>query len=95
MTDNLSPATDTARALYSTGARVFITARDMEKGRRFKEDIQKSQPGPDIELLALDLESLESVRQAASAFLSKSQTLNILVTNAGRLRFVNLTDVLR
>lgn len=74
---------ETARALYSTGARVFITARDMEKGRHIKEYIQTSQPGPEVELLELDLASLESVRKAAAAFLSKSQTLNILVTNAG------------
>lgn len=62
----------------------------MKKGKHFKEDIQKGQPGPDVELLALDLESLKSVRQAAPAFLSKSQTLNILVTNASRLRYAKL-----
>lgn len=72
--------TETARALAATGGKVFLTVRDLKKG----EEACKSflEPGR-VELLEMDNQSLESVRAAAKAFLSKSDKLNVLVNNAG------------
>ena len=71
---------ETARALNATGARLFLGVRDVAKGEAALSDILK--PGH-VELLKMDLNSLDSVRAAAAEFLKKSKTLNILINNAG------------
>lgn len=72
---------ETARALHSTGATLFLTARDLSKARaalgpELADDLK-------VHLLKLDLDSLESVRQCAKSFLAQSDKLNILINNAG------------
>jgi NAD(P)-dependent dehydrogenase (short-subunit alcohol dehydrogenase family) len=75
---------ETARALHATGADVYFTARDRKKGIAVREDILKTSGGKGrLEVIHLNLDSLESVREAAKAFLQKSSTLNVLVNNAG------------
>lgn len=71
---------ETARALYRTGATLYLTARNLAKAKTALIDILDSDR---VHLLELDLESLDSVRSCASEFLSKSKTLNILICNAG------------
>jgi NAD(P)-dependent dehydrogenase (short-subunit alcohol dehydrogenase family) len=72
---------ETARALKATSARLFLTARDLAKGRKALGDIlEKDQ----VDLLHLDLNSLASVRKFAAEFLEASgNKLNILINNAG------------
>ncbi len=74
---------ETARALHETGAHLFLTARDAAKIESVKADILKAGGSGKIDVLHLDLSSLESVRQCADAFLAKSKQLNALVLNAG------------
>ena len=50
---------DTAKALATTGAKLFLGVRDLKKGEAALKDILK--PGH-VELVAMDLNSLESVR---------------------------------
>lgn len=71
---------ETARAMSATGAKVYCTARDAAKGQKALEGVLE--PGR-VELLLLDLNSLESVRACAKDFLSKSDKLNIVINNAG------------
>lgn len=71
---------ETARALYQTGATLYLTARDTDKVKTALSDIVGSTR---VHLLHLDLGSLASVRTCAEEFKSKSSTLNILVENAG------------
>lgn len=71
---------ETARALLSTGMKVFVTARDEVKARRVLADMLDSDR---CELLLLDLSSLQSVEASAKEFLARSDKLNILVNNAG------------
>lgn len=71
---------DTARALSATGAKLFLGVRDVVKGESALADILE--PGR-VELLKIDLNSLESVREAAKTFLQKSKSLNVLINNAG------------
>ena len=75
---------ETARVLYYAGAHVFLAVRDMDKGRAVKSYIQGSgvEGRGGVDLLHLDMESLDSVRQCAAAFLSKSRQLNVLICNA-------------
>ncbi|KAL6246768.1 hypothetical protein RBB50_006075 [Rhinocladiella similis] len=71
---------ETVRALKVTGARIYGTARDLEKGRKALADVLE--PGK-VELLQLDTASFESVRACARDFLAKESKLNILINNAG------------
>ena len=71
---------ETARALKTTGAKLFVTARNQKKGEDALEGILE--PGK-VELLNLDLNSLESVRKCAKELLSKTSSLNIIINNAG------------
>jgi NADPH:quinone reductase-like Zn-dependent oxidoreductase len=67
---------ETARALKATGATLFLTARNLEKGKKALGDILDSNS---VHLLKLDLESLESVRACAKELQTKTKTLNILI----------------
>jgi NAD(P)-dependent dehydrogenase (short-subunit alcohol dehydrogenase family) len=71
---------ETARALKATGARLLLTARNIEKGKQALEGILE--PGT-VDLLNLDLESLDSVGACAEEIKRRTTTLNILINNAG------------
>ncbi|OKL60058.1 hypothetical protein UA08_04732 [Talaromyces atroroseus] len=71
---------ETARALYVTGATLYLTVRDIKKAKISLGDMVTSSR---VHLLHLDLNSLESIRICAEEFKSKSKTLNILIENAG------------
>src|SRR5438552_52331 len=65
----------TARELARAGARVVIACRNVEKGEAAKGEME----GP-VEVEALDLGSLESVRAFADRF---EGGLDLLINNAG------------
>lgn len=72
------------RALSATGATLYLTVRDMERGKDALAELLAACPDR-VHLLQLDLSSLESVRACARAFLAKCVPLNVLVCNAGVL----------
>ena len=77
---------ETARVLHATGAHLFLAVRDMKTTEKVKQDILDSSSGQSsgqIELMQLDMSSLDSVRQCAAAFLANSKQLNVLICNAG------------
>ena len=76
---------ETARALYATGADVYITARDTSKAKKVIDDIHgSSESNGKIDFVEMDMNSLESVKKVAKEFLAKSDNkLNVLVNNAG------------
>lgn len=65
--------------MAATGARCFLGVRDLKKGEEALKGILE--PGR-VELIKIDVGSLESVRTAAKECLSKSSTLNVLINNA-------------
>ncbi|RXG48353.1 hypothetical protein VDGE_30441 [Verticillium dahliae] len=72
---------ETSRALSLTGARMFLTARDLSKAKAALEG--NLEPGR-VELIEMDNASLSSVRAAAKSILEKSNNqVNILINNAG------------
>ena len=71
---------ETARALSSTGCKLFLTARNLPKARTALGTILE--PGR-VELLEMDLMSLASVRKAADEFKSRSDRLDVMICNAG------------
>ncbi|RAL00976.1 short-chain dehydrogenase [Aspergillus ibericus CBS 121593] len=72
---------ETAKALYTTGATLYLTARNLDKAKQALGSELISSPR--VHLLEMDLSSLESVRACAAELLSKTQTLNIIIANAG------------
>jgi NAD(P)-dependent dehydrogenase (short-subunit alcohol dehydrogenase family) len=80
---------EAARALYATGAKLLITARDTNKAKSTIEKIVSSTPPIEgrqyqtIEVVSVDMNSLASVRAAATEILSKTDKINILINNAG------------
>lgn len=70
----------TASRLAGRGARVIATARDLAKGEAAVQAVRAETPGARIELRALDLADLGSVRGFAAAF---DGPIDILVNNAG------------
>ena len=70
---------ETARAIASTGARCFLGTRDLGRGEEACKDILE--PGR-VELIQIDVSSLDSVKAAAKSFLAKSSTLHVLINNA-------------
>lgn len=68
---------ETVRAFRSAGARVFVPTRDREKARTTLADM------PDVAVAAMDLFDPASVDSFAQWFLRESDTLHILVNNAG------------
>src|ERR1700761_6104197 len=77
---------ETARALHATGARIFITTRDLAKAEAVVQNILSTSPSQvPIEIISIEFNSLESTKAGALEFLSRSKTLNILINNAGAM----------
>jgi NAD(P)-dependent dehydrogenase (short-subunit alcohol dehydrogenase family) len=74
---------ETARALAAKGARVILTARDVPKGEAVAAGIRSATGNPNVELEAVELGSLESIRAFARRVLARHDRLDVLVNNAG------------
>ncbi len=78
---------ETVRALSATGAKLFLTARDLDKAKNALSGIFDPSR---MELVRMDQGSLEDVRVAAKQILAKTDKINILVNNAGIMRLPTL-----
>jgi NAD(P)-dependent dehydrogenase (short-subunit alcohol dehydrogenase family) len=74
---------ETARELARKGARVVMAVRNQEKAQGALSDIRASVPEASLELVALDLGSQASVREAAEQILREHERVDLLVNNAG------------
>jgi NAD(P)-dependent dehydrogenase (short-subunit alcohol dehydrogenase family) len=74
---------ETARALAAAGAQVVMAARNQEKAAEAVAEIRRGLPDAPLEVVALDLASQESVREAAELILAGHETIELLVNNAG------------
>jgi retinol dehydrogenase-12 len=87
----------TAMALAKAGGNVYIACRDPDRGRAAVAAIKAAvatqagtageaadgDRGGSVDLLQLDLTSLNSVKACAESFLAKDEPLHVLVNNAG------------
>jgi NAD(P)-dependent dehydrogenase (short-subunit alcohol dehydrogenase family) len=74
---------ETVKALAGGGATVVMASRNEEKARLARQSILETDPEADIEIVSLDLASLESVQTAVDEITSAHDTIDILVNNAG------------
>ncbi|KEY69617.1 hypothetical protein S7711_10011 [Stachybotrys chartarum IBT 7711] len=82
---------ETARALHSTGARLYLTVRDLKKAQSSLAEENSDR----ITLVEMDTSSFASVRAAAAKILAQtSNHINILINNAGvmGLKSLELTE---
>lgn len=78
---------ETARELAGRGARVVLACRDPVRAARARDDILAGCPGARLELEALDLASLVSVRDCATRLAARHPRIDVLINNAGLFPF--------
>ena len=71
--------------LHKIGVKIFVMGRDGAKGRRVTHDISAADPDcPAIDVIEIDHQSLQTVRDGAAEFLKRSAgKLIVLTANAG------------
>jgi NAD(P)-dependent dehydrogenase (short-subunit alcohol dehydrogenase family) len=74
---------EAARYFAGRGARVVLAGRNTDKTRAAADAITGQFPGTEVDTVALDLSSLDSVRDAAQEIRSRYPRLDLLVNNAG------------
>ena len=74
---------EAARTLAGAGAHVVLACRDPRRAESAASKLRAANPGAELEILPLDLASLASVREFASAFSARHARLDVLVNNAG------------
>jgi NAD(P)-dependent dehydrogenase (short-subunit alcohol dehydrogenase family) len=72
-----------SKTLAEKGATVVMAVRNMEKGEKAQADILKEQPNASLDLMELDLASLDSIHEFAADFKAKYDRLDVLLNNAG------------
>lgn len=74
---------ETAKGLAGAGCHVVMAARNREKGEGALTEIAGFHPRASLEIVDLDLASLQSIETAALRIFSDHATVDILVNNAG------------
>lgn len=74
---------ETARILAARGAFVVLACRNPSKAADAAERILVSSPSANLQVVALDLSSLESVRAAAESISAQCDRIDLLINNAG------------
>ena len=74
---------ETVRALASKGAEVIIAARSQEHAEKVKAKVTAGTGNDKIEFLFLELASLSKLKTSADDFLSRYDSLDLLINNAG------------
>jgi NAD(P)-dependent dehydrogenase (short-subunit alcohol dehydrogenase family) len=76
---------ETARSLAAHGAQVVGAARDLTKAKTATTQVRKDAAahGGSFEMVALDLASLQSVRNCAEKLLTKGAFFDVVIANAG------------
>jgi NAD(P)-dependent dehydrogenase (short-subunit alcohol dehydrogenase family) len=76
---------ETARSLAAHGADVVGAARDLKKAEAATTEVRRdaAAAGGSLELVALDLGNLKSVRASADELLAKGQFFDAIIANAG------------
>lgn len=74
---------ETTLALALKGARVIMACRNISKARKAREALRKEVPEAELDIMELDLSSLQSVRNMAAEFQAGYERLDVLINNAG------------
>ena len=84
---------ETSKALAAAHAHVVIAARNLDKANEALDTIAAEVGDSSLEVVALDLADLASVRSAAEAIAAQQPVVDILVNNAGLMAIPRATTV--
>jgi NAD(P)-dependent dehydrogenase (short-subunit alcohol dehydrogenase family) len=85
---------ETARALAAHGAQVVGAARDLSKAQAATEQVRaQAANGGSLDLVQLDLASLDSVRRCADGLLAAGKPFDLMIANAGVMACPKSTTV--
>lgn len=73
----------TTHILAEKGAQVILAVRNVIKGEGVADEIRAKHPNAKLQVMALDLSDLASIRSFAAEFLERFSSLDILINNAG------------
>lgn len=75
---------ETARLLARHGGDVILACRNPQRGAEAVDEVKKTaKPGARVELVSLDLASLDSVEKCAAEITERFDTLHVVFANAG------------
>ncbi|MFW0786461.1 oxidoreductase [Gordonia sp. CPCC 206044] len=74
---------ETSRHLAGLGARVVMACRNVDAAATARTDILSTVPDATVEIVALDLSDLSSVRKAAEEIIVTYPVVDVLINNAG------------
>lgn len=74
---------ETAWALARMDAHIVMACRNEEKGNDTRSMIIQETQNREIDVMLVDVSSLQSVREFAESFLKKYKKLHVLINNAG------------
>lgn len=74
---------ETTLDLSRRGAHVIMACRNLTKAEAAKEEISQKVPNAKLDVMEVDLSSLESVQKFADTFKSSYTHLDVLINNAG------------
>jgi NAD(P)-dependent dehydrogenase (short-subunit alcohol dehydrogenase family) len=75
---------ETARTLAAHGVEVVGAARDLSKAQAATEQVRaQARSGGSLQLVQLDLASLDSVRRCADGLLAAGKPFDVIIANAG------------
>lgn len=78
---------ETAAGMAKAGYRVVMACRNLRKAQTARDAIGARLPGAELDVLALNLSDLLSIRAFADAFRSQCAHLDVLINNAGILAY--------
>jgi len=74
-----------ALALAKKGAEVIIVGRNPQKTERVLNELKIESGSQKLDMMIADLSSIEEIRKLAAEFLSKYDSLDVLLNNAGAM----------
>ena len=74
---------ETSRAFAQKGIRVIMACRNQEKGEAAKAEILQEYPDALLDVMELDLSSMDSIRKFAAQYQGIYPKLDLLINNAG------------
>ena len=81
---------ESVKAFALKGATVILACRNLAKGEKAKNEILKTNPSGEIQVMQLDLANLTSVEAFAKKFASEHKQLDVLLNNAGIMATPNI-----
>ena len=77
--------TEITRAVAKAGYRIIMACYHPKKAEVVRERLSKETGNPDLEVIAIDLSSMQSVVAFASQILERNLPISLLMNNAGTM----------